>query len=110
MGRVRLALPPVPLMQPRHQRQGGADAVALRAREPPGLNQQPLPQPVFPVTAVIACRGIVASSRPSSVLNLVSSGAGFAVSCGPTVSPSRVPDWLICYRSNRVLTQRSISR
>jgi len=92
MGRVGLALSPVPLMRPRHQRQSGADAGAQRAREPPGLNQQPLPQPVFPVHRRDRVQGMVASSRPSSVLNIVSPGAGFAVSCGTTVSPSRVPD------------------
>jgi hypothetical protein len=97
-------------MQPRHQRQGGADAVALRAREPPGLNQQPLPQPVFPVNRRDRVQGMVASSRPSSVLNIVSSGVGFAVSCGATVSPSRVPDWLTWYRSNRALSRRSITQ
>jgi hypothetical protein len=73
-----------------------ARAAPIRSRCAPGnrpaLISSRSRSPSSSYTAVIACRGIVASSRPSTVLNLVSSGAGFAVSCGATVSPSRVPD------------------
>lgn len=44
-----LALPPVPLVQSRHQRQRRADAGALGGGEPPGLDQEPLAQAAFPV-------------------------------------------------------------
>jgi hypothetical protein len=49
MAGVRLALPPVAFVQPRHPRQRGADAVAVYGREPIGLDQQPLAQAVLPV-------------------------------------------------------------
>jgi hypothetical protein len=87
MAGVPLALPLVPLVQPRHQRQGDADAVALRAGELPGLDQQLPPQAVFSVHCADRVQGIMASSRASGVFSRVSSGTGFAPSCGATVSP-----------------------
>jgi hypothetical protein len=49
MAGIGFALPPVPLVQPGHQRQSRADAGALPGGEPEGLDQQPLAQAAFPV-------------------------------------------------------------
>ena len=49
MAGVRLALPPVPLVQPGHQRQRSPYAGAVNGGQPRGLDQQPLMQAVLTV-------------------------------------------------------------
>ncbi len=83
------------------QPEGVLDALAPGTGNRPASVSSRSRSPASPCTAVIACNGIVASSRFSGVLSPLSPGTSFAVSCGATVSPSRVPDWFACYRSYR---------
>jgi hypothetical protein len=49
MAGIRIALPPVPVMHPEHQRQCRADPGAVSGREPTRIDQQPFTQSLFPV-------------------------------------------------------------
>ena len=110
MTRVRLTLPPVQLVQPRHQRQSGLNPGAVRAGEPPSVDQQPLAQPVFPVHGgdrVQRHRGQQPHFRRTQPRPAGGLPHGLLWCHGLTFP---CPEQLVCYRSNRAFPQTSITR